>query len=261
MKALKASVFALLLSGMYLTSCQKDHDQQMDTPVAANSTKANNPGSDPAAIKIKEPEKLFERTLKVFDASKTKSTTLRLRASSQKTLDGLNLNDMQFTLVATPSNLLQQSAAPTSSKEKGGTLFSQLGATRDSKKAQDLTIPENAIAMDFPDAKNEPVSIEVSSKAKANLSSTDPAAQALATSYLYLSGTNWRRVQVTNLGYNAIYTAFYYHYWGYKYYSGYAYTLYNNGWSYYYNCNYSVGVNLTFYGAYRYRYTWWSNCY
>ncbi|MEI6950880.1 hypothetical protein V9K67_27115, partial [Paraflavisolibacter sp. H34] len=228
---------------MYLTSCQKDHDQVMDTPVAANSTKANNPGSDPAAIKMKEPEKLFERTLKVFDASKTKSTTLRLRASSQKTLDGLNLDDMQFTLVQTPSNLLQQSAAPTSSKEKGGTLFSQLGATKDSKKAEDLKIPDNAIMMDFPnEATNAPVSIEVSSKAKANLSSADPAAQALATSYLYLSGTNWHRVQVTNLGTNAIYSAFYYHYFGYKYYSGYAYTLYQNGWSYYYNCNYSVGV-------------------
>lgn len=256
MKALKISAFALLVSGMFLTSCQKDRDEVMDTPPAANSSKA----ADPSSLKIKEPEKLFERTLKVFDAGKTKSTTLRLRASSKQTLDRLNLDNMEFTLVNTPASVLQQKGNPGTALKQGATLASKQGATRDAKTPDELKIPDNAIVMDFPfEAKNTPVSIEVSSKpGKAAQLSTD--AQAMATSYLYLSGSNWHRIQVTNLGYNAIYAAFYYHYWGYKYYSGYAYTLYQNGWSYYYNCSYSVGVNLTFYGAYRYRYTWWSTC-
>jgi hypothetical protein len=254
MNALKISVFTLLLSGMYLTSCQKNQDQVADTP--ANSSKA----PDQNSIKIKEPEKLFERSVKVFDAAKTKSATLRLRASSQQTLDRMNLQDMEFTLVNTPANL-QQQASPGTSLKQGAALASKQGATRNVKSAEDLKIPDNAIVMDFPDAAaNAPVSIEVSSKAKADKVTADPGAQSLSYAYLYLYGSNWHRVQVTNLGYNPIYSSFYYHYWGSKYYSGYAYTLRQNGWSYYYNCSYAVGVNLTFYGAYRYRYTWWANC-
>jgi hypothetical protein len=258
MNTLKVSVFAVLLSGMYLASCQKDHDKVTDTPATANSTKA----ADAASLKIKEPEKLFERTFKVFDASKTKSTTLRLRAASQQTLDRLNLQDMEFTLVNTPAHVLQQTTTPGTSPKQGAALSSKQGASRDAKGPGALNIPDNAIVMDFPfETTNGPISIEVSGKApKTQQLTTGPDALSLATSYLYLYGSSWHRVKVTNLTANLIYTTFYYHFGNYGYYSGYAYNLYLNGYSYYYNCNYSVGVHLTFYNAYHYRYDYWINC-
>ncbi|MEI6945861.1 hypothetical protein V9K67_01590 [Paraflavisolibacter sp. H34] len=253
MKALKLSVFALFASTMYLTSCQKNHDKEMDTAPAVNSARAAD-----QTLKIKEPEKLFERSIRISDATNTRTAQLRFRAVNKETLDKLALDDLEIRLVNTPTSLLQQ-PNPGKSSEKGAAMASRMGAQR-TATGNDVKIPENAVLVDLPlESKNTPVSIEVRNKSTKSLTA-DPAAAALATTSLYYYNSSWHRVQVTNFHTNPVYASFYYHFWGWKFYSGYAYTLYRNGWGYYYNCVSSVGTNVTRYGAFWYRVTWWTYC-
>ena len=78
MKNFKILTLGILLVGMQLTSCKKDVDQQFQN----NGNQQLQP--DAQAINT---EKLFDRSITVYNAEKTNSTTIRFRAASKELLD------------------------------------------------------------------------------------------------------------------------------------------------------------------------------
>src|SRR6059058_3215138 len=87
MKNLIILLFGILLVSMHLTSCKKDADQQV---------KLNTPAGNK--------ENLFEKSITIYNADKTNSTTLRFRAASKEALENAALDKIEFTLVKNPES-------------------------------------------------------------------------------------------------------------------------------------------------------------
>lgn len=185
MKNLKVFTFSILLVGMHLTSCKKDADQQLQ------------PGT-PAGNK----EKLFEKSLTIYNADKSNSTTLRFRAASKVQLDKMALENIEFTLVEIPVSATEATgmAASTLPGDEGSSVFSNKDASQSQSTNEKLVLPEDGIQVDLPfEPKTKSISIQVKSKDLNNRA----AALALASNctpvsidYHWIQGYN--KIKVTN---------------------------------------------------------------
>src|SRR4051812_40292748 len=135
MKNLKIFTFGFLLIGLYLTSCKKDVDQQLQ-----QSTPAENK------------ENLFEKSLTVYSADKTSSTILCFRAASKELLDKMSLEDMEFTLDKAPelSSDASDLAAPATTEDAGFSNYSKGGALLPQSLTERMQIPTDAIQVELP---------------------------------------------------------------------------------------------------------------
>jgi hypothetical protein len=252
MKNLKILTFGILLIGMSLTSCKKDADQQFQN--------AGNQQLQPDA-QAQNKEKLFERSITVYNADKTNSTTLRFRAASKELLDKMPLDNTEFTLVKAPESAPEAKGvdAPAISDDKGYSAFSGKDASQIQNTNEKQVLPKDGIMIDLPSLpKTKAFSIEVKSKTLNN-SATAQAASYSYYTFWYKSG--YSKIQVTNLAYNnPIGVYFYYWYYPYWYYSGYHFTLYQNGWATYWYCNRTVGTYVYYNPGWWYRITFYPTC-
>jgi hypothetical protein len=186
MKNLKILMFGILLVGMHLTSCKKDADQQFQN--------AGNQQSQPDA-QAQSKEKLFQKSITIYNADKTKSTILRFSAVKKELLDKMSLNNTEFTLVKNPESATEATGvdAPAISDDEGYSAYSNKDVSQSTNDKQ--VLPEDGIMLDFPSlSKTESIAIDVKSK---DLNSTKDQA---ASSYSYVTYyTGGRKIQVTNL--------------------------------------------------------------
>jgi len=253
MKNLKIPMFGILMACLYLTSCKKDADlqHQQDTP-AENK------------------EKLFEKSLPVFNADKTNSTTLRFRAASQELLDKMQLENTEFTLVETPvlTNEAARPATRSTGGDEGSANYSDkdaspLNASLPNSSNEKQVLPEDAIQIDFPlEPKTKSFSLEVKTKGLNN-GTTRSATEQATTAYYYSKFyfiNGWHRIKVTNLMSSSPIAVYFYNYYFGWYYSGYAFTLYNYGgggqdW----HCSRTVGATVYSYYYHHYYVNYYSS--
>lgn len=177
-------MFGILLVGV-LTSCKKDADRQTQQ------------GTTP-----ENKAKVFEKSLTVYNADKTNSTTLRFRAASKEQLDNMALENMEFTLVKTPESATEATgvAAATIPGDEGSSVFSNKDASPSQSTTEKQVLPDDGIQVDLPfELKTKPISIQVKSKDLNN----GTAARALANDctpvtcdYHWIQGDN--KIKVTN---------------------------------------------------------------
>ncbi|MEO6001073.1 MAG: hypothetical protein ABIN89_29760 [Chitinophagaceae bacterium] len=258
MQVLKFSLLALSLSTLFLASCKKEAKV---APPEGNTTK------------------LFARTLKVYNADGTNSATLRFQSLSEELLSSIALDKFDFTLVKTPA----QSTGDLNnlSTTSQGTLnFSEKNTNREPGNGDVLQPSDKVIYINMvADAKTTSISIEVKSKkiddARGNRDNSIQTLYPAGVQVFFHGATSWHKVQIDNLSYNALNVSFYYNSCDgnvcstngdlkgtFTQYSGYNYTLYNNGWAWYSKCSRAVGTLITIAPNTYYWYRWsaWYNC-
>jgi hypothetical protein len=249
MKNLKILTFAILLIGMSLTSCKKDADQQFQN--------AGNQQNQQDARAINK-EKLFERSITVYNADKTNGTTLRFRAASKDLLDKMPLDNMEFTLVKNPKSPTNATSvdAPTISDNAGYSAFSGKDASQLQSTNDKQILPKDGIQIDLPNlAKTESISLQVKSK------NFNKGPSEAATYYYKFYFRDWaHKIQVNNYYSTSLIVYFDYWYSTKWYYSGYGYTLYNGGWAWYRNCSRIVGAEVYYQYYHNFTVYYWSNC-
>jgi len=246
MKNLKILAFGILLAGMNLTSCKKDVDQQLQNG-------ANQQLQQDAQIQNKG--KLFEKSLTVYNADKTNSTTLRFRADSKEKLDKMQLENLEFTLVKTSESATNATDVTASNiaGDEGYSASSRTGAAQNTNARQGS--PEDAIQVDLPfEPKTESVSIQVKSK---DLNKQQASPSTLSYKFYFISGDH--RIKVTNYSYKPIYVYFYKYNGGWIY-SGYSYELFQNTYAYYSNCNRTVGAEVDYPYTHNYVVNFYKSC-
>lgn len=258
MKALKFSMYALFLTGVFLTSCKKE------TKVAKPDESTN---------------KLYARTLKIYDADHINSATLRFQSSSNDLLAAMPLEDVDFTLVVTPEPSANNAADLTASSSFGTVSLSERNTNQTPSSVDELQKSDKVIFVDLVSAPtSKSLSIEVKSKAPANDSRTSRTS-SVNTFYppgvkmFFYGAAHWRKVHIDNLSSSKINVSFYYNSCEgnicqtngdlkgtFTKYSGYSYNLYLNGWAWYSNCSKGVGALVAADPGYWFRWTAWSNC-
>jgi len=244
MKNLKILTFGILLAGIYLTSCKKEADRQPQQGTPPENT-----------------AKLFEKSLTIYNADKTNSTTLRFRSASKTQLDKMALENMDFTLVETPEALTEAPGltAPTIAGEKGISSYSGKNATLSQSMSEKQVLPADAIQVDLPlESKTKPFSIEVKSR---NLNNGTLRPEQAATTYYwnFYYKSLWHKIQVTNLNPNPIHVYFYNYTFQWNY-TGINYWLYQNGWAWYCNTFWTAGAGVSHPDYYYYRINYWLFC-
>ena len=271
MKNLKFLSFGILMVSLSLTSCKKEADVQLD------------PAAPP-----QNNQKVFERSLRVYNADKTTSTTLRFSAASKELLN--DIDNTEFTLVETPEvdNEAGRPATKTTTGDDGSANYSDKDAsmvdaslpnvsqpnasqpiaglpnTSQLNRADEKPVlPEGGIQIDLPsDMTTKSFSIEIKTKGLNN-STTSASTQQAGTSYYasrfyYISG--WHRIKVTNLMYNSPIRAYFYNYrYGWNY-SGYTFLLGYGGWARYQHCTRTVGARVYYYYYRNFRVNYYSYC-
>jgi hypothetical protein len=161
MKNLKILLFGILLVSMHMTSCKKDADQQFQN--------AGNQPSQQDAL-AQNNKKFFEKSITIYNADKTKSTTLRFRAASKKALENVALDKIEFTLVKSPEPKDLVTSTIPGDDDEGYSASSGKNAPQSTNEEQALPgDPGDAIQVDLPLAsKTEPIFIKVNSKAALN---------------------------------------------------------------------------------------------
>jgi len=252
MKNLKIFSFGILLIGMCMTSCKKDADQQFQN--------AGNQQRQPDDL-AQNKEKLFEKSITIYNADKTNSTTLRFRAASKDQLDKIPLDNLEFTLAKTPESAPEAKGvdAPAISDNAGYSDYSNTAASQIQNANEKLASPQKGIQIDLPSwSKTKPFSIEVKSKTLNNTAKDQAAASYSYYSFFYISG--YHKIQVTNLAYNSPLSVYFYNYYYGWHYSGYAWTLYYNGWARYWYCSRTVGAGVYYNPGYWYRINYYPSC-
>ncbi|MEI6946532.1 hypothetical protein V9K67_04970 [Paraflavisolibacter sp. H34] len=263
MKAIPTSLLACLLLCLAVVSCKKNPDATSPSSPAGN-----------------DQQELFARTLRVFDAGKSTTATLRFRSANKELLASMALDKFDFVLVnegATP--MVAPAPVNEQTTAMGGLALSAKGVNAVKNNRDELQASDSVVYVDLQSAVQTPsLSVEVRSKALRNPAAPIPVEETLypnGTRLFFHGGTNWHRVQINNLSYYPLFVSFYYNSCDgqicstngdlkgtFTRYSGYGYTLYYNGWAYYYNCNRAVGALITISpnNGYWYRWTWWSAC-
>lgn len=208
-----------------------------------------------------EKDKVFKRTITLTDESGENQAHITFKAHSEQLLDGLN--PAEFKLVP-----IYETSEDNSVKTDEPSLADSTATIETEVKAEDILAIEvetvrqaaNTVALAL-DWKRE----------KKDVERRDLYPPGLHIAF-YTTGAA-RRYQINNYTYNPLKVSFYYDSCNNGYctsagilgsiskYSGYSYTLYNDGWAWYYNCDRQVGVLVD--GGfiyYNYRWTWWSNC-
>jgi predicted DNA binding CopG/RHH family protein len=244
MKNLKILTFGILLVGM--ASCKKDVDQQLQNG-------ANQQLQQDALAQNKG--KLFEKSITIYNADKTNSTTLRFRAASKEQLDKMPLANLEFTLVKTPESSTNATDVTASNiaGDEGYSASSRKDAAQNTNARQGA--PEDAIQVDLPfESKTESVSIQVKSK---DLNKQQASPSTLSYKFYYISG--YHRIKVTNYSYKPIYVYFYKYNGGWIY-SGYSYELFQNTYAYYSNCTRTVGAEVDYPYTHNYVVNFYRSC-
>ena len=264
MKKLTSLSFGILMVSLSLTSCKKEADLQPE--------QTSPPQND---------QQVFERSLTVYNADKTNSTTLRFSAASKELLN--DIDNTEFTLVETPeaddeagipatkittdddgssdyskgdvSKL--DAALPNVSQPNASQPIAGLpnGSQLNSRANEKPVLPEGGIQIDLPvEMKTKSFSLQVKSK-DLNKSTTSSATQQVAPSssyyasrFYYISG--YHRIKVTNyMAYSPVAVYFYNYRYGWNY-SGYAFKLGYYQWARYQRCTRTVGARV-YYNYYR----------
>ncbi|HYO06645.1 MAG TPA: hypothetical protein VER14_06655 [Phototrophicaceae bacterium] len=259
MKNLKFLSFGILMVSLSLTSCKKEADLQAEQAAPSQNN-----------------QQVFERSLTVYNADKTTSTTLRFSAASKELLN--DIDNTEFTLVETPEadDEAGRPATKTTTGDDGSADYSDEGVSRLDASLPNLpnasqpiaglpnasqlnranekpVLPEGGIQIDLPsDMKTKPFSLQVKSK-DLNNSTTSSATQQAATSYYasrfyYISG--YHRIKVTNyMAYSPVAVYFYNYRYGWNY-SGYAFKVGYYQYARYQHCTRTVGARV-YYNYYR----------
>ena len=258
MKNLKLLSFGILMVSLSLTSCKKDADLQ---PSQAAPPQNN--------------QKVFEKSLTVYNADKTNSTILRFSAASQELLN--DIDKSEFTLVETPdaADEAGRPATKATTGDDGSADYSDKdasmidaglpnasapnaglpNASQLNKANEKPVLPEDGIQIDLPlEMKTKSFSLQVKSK-DLNNSTTSSATQQVAPSssyyasrFYYISG--YHRIKVTNyMAYSPVAVYFYNYRYGWNY-SGYAFKLGYNTYARYQHCSRTVGARV-YYNYYR----------
>jgi len=243
MKNSKIIIFSILLVGIYLTSCKKDADQQLQQGTPAGNK-----------------EKLFEKSLIIYNADKTNSTTLRFRAASKELLDKMPLENTEFTLVETPDSATEATgvAAATIPSDEGSSGYSNKDASMLQSTNEKQVFPEDAIQVDLPFApKTKPISIQVKSKSL-NSEQAVAAPCNLGRLIIYHPG-RFHHIKVTNLNICPILVYFYHKdLLGNWIFSGFSYNLSKSWSAWYFNPTWVVGANVySCTTSYNYNVIWW----
>jgi hypothetical protein len=250
MKNSKILLFGILLVGMHLTSCKKDADQ----PPIQNGTNQQIQPDNQAQNKVN----LFEKSITVYSADKTNSTTLRFRAASKDLLDKMPLDNIEFTLVKNPESPKNAAGvdAPAISDNAGYSGYSGNDASLLQGTNEKQVLPKDGIEIDLPNlTQTESVSLQVKSK------NFNKGPSTAATYYYNFYYRSWgHKIQVNNYYSTPLSVYFDYWYYPYWYYSGYHYTLYNGGWAWYRNCSNIVGAEVYHQSSYSYVVYYWSSC-
>ena len=241
MKNLKFLSFGILIVSMSLTSCKKDADLNLKAAPTQNA------------------QKVFERSLTVYNADKTNSTILRFSAASQELLN--DIDKSEFTLVETPdaADEAGRAATKTTTGDEGSADYSDKdasmidaglpNASQLNKANEKPVLPEDGIQIDLPlEMKTKSFSLQVKSK-DLNNSTTSSATQQVAPSssyyasrFYYISG--YHRIKVTNyMAYSPVAVYFYNYRYGWNY-SGYAFKLGYNTYARYQHCSRTVGARV-----------------
>jgi hypothetical protein len=255
MKNLKWVLPGILLVCMHLTSCKKDADQQHQQNAPAENK-----------------EKLFEKSLTIYNADKTKSTTLRLSAASKELLDK-SLERTEFTLVKTPVSA-EATGLDTSTTRSDGMGYVASSSAQNAPQSTngEQALPgdaRDAIQVDFPSAskKAEPITIKVKSKDLNNSTMRSATEQAQSStwwdSYFSFRSTGINDVVIRYYGDTYI-DVYWYWYWFYDWhYSGYSNRLYFNksaeGWGK--NCKIPTGFDVYFRSGDYYWISWYPSKY
>ena len=250
---LRLSLWALFFTGLFLCSCKKE------AKVAPRNETITN---------------LYARTLKVYDADGANSATLRFQSLSNELLESIALDMFDFTLVKTPTpasdNLDNLSTSSLDTLN-----FSEKNTNRETSSVDELKQSDSVIYVDLvSDANTQSISIEVKNKSN-NIANSTRTLYPSGVQVFFHGSTDWHRIQIDNLSFNALNVSFYYNSCEgnlcstngdlkgtFTQYSGYYYTLYNNGWAWYSKCSRAVGALITVAPNtyYRYRWTAWRNC-
>jgi hypothetical protein len=205
--------------------------------------------------------KVFKRTITLKDESGENEAQLTFKAHSQKLLDGIKPDELKLVAIyENPESTNIDSSEP-SLADPTATGESEIKA-------------ENILAIEVETIRQDAKAVALAldwKREKNGVESRDLYPPGLHIAF-YTTGAA-RRYQVNNYTYNPLKVSFYYENCGDGYctsagilgviskYSGHSYTLYNDGWAYYYNCGKQVGVLVDGgYIYYNYRWTWWSNC-
>src|SRR5690349_12596804 len=132
MKNLKILTFGALLIGIFITSCKKDVDQQ---PQQFASTENQ--------------DNAVEKSVKIYNADKTNSTTLRFRAASKEILD--KMPNVEFTLATNPEvdTKATGKVAPTLATDEGLSGYIDNGAAL-LPQGINKAFPKDAIQVELP---------------------------------------------------------------------------------------------------------------
>jgi hypothetical protein len=265
MKTLKFFIFQIVTLGIILSSCKNDSE------VIPENNSAN---------------VMHERTLTIQDADRKESVALRFRSSSKELLDDMPIESFDFTLVKVSSPAANNSVGQVSSSgshEENYSLGSahqkrdgDVGIQRPTKLSDSEPVkrPQNIVWVDLvSNKKNQSFSVEVKNKTSNNgrITSLLP----VGTEVFFHGSGSWHRIHIDNLSSYPLHVGFYYNSCVgnicetsggvngvFTKYSGYSYTLYQNGWAWYSNCNKGVGAMITIApnNSWHYRWTWWTNC-
>ena len=226
MKNLKILLFGTLLVGMHLTSCKKEVNQQLQQGTPSEN-KAN----------------VFEKSLTVYSADKTNSTTLRFRAASKEQLD--KMRNVEFTLVTQPELPAEaELTAPAIKGEEGFSSYAKGATLLPTSITTKPALPPNAIQVDLPQMP------KVADMAL-NVASVDEAVGGPADITVFYYRSNYHRIRVTNFHPRSIIVDFYNYFNGWHY-SGFSYQLFQNTYAWYQHCTRTVGADVTHGNRYNY---------
>jgi hypothetical protein len=253
MKNLKILTFGILLIGMSLTSCKKDADQQFQN--------AGNQQLQPDA-QAQNKEKLFERSITIYNADKTTSTTLRFRAASKEQLDKMALENIEFTLVKTPESAKEATgvAASTLPGDEGYAAYSGKDASQLQSTNEKQVLPADGIQIDLPSLpKTESISIEVKSKDLNKEQAAAASCALVANTFHYIKG--YHKIKVTNQGDCQIVVSFYHkNLLGAWVSVASGIVLNQNGWTQYSNCTWTVAATVSHATAISYVVSYFKSC-
>jgi len=209
---------------MYLTSCKKDVDQQFQ-----QSTPSENNA------------KVFEKSLTVYSADKTNSTTLRFRAASKEQLD--KMRNVEFTLVTQPELPAEtELTAPAIKGEEGISSYAKGATLLPTSITTKPALPENAVQIEAPYLP------KISSMAL-NVVSKDESVVNDLSAFFYVSG--YHRIKVTNNHFRSIGVDFYNYFNGWHY-SGFSFELFQNQFAWYQHCTRTVGAQVFYVRAHNF---------
>lgn len=225
-------------------------------------------------IESTQAPEVYEESIPVFSPNGKKAATLKFTSTSLEDLEGIA--DFEFVAVGVDS----YQDVPSEGDENIGFSATHQNVEPSSSDKTPTNSFTSGISVDLiPEKAVEAITIEVKSKFQKNTSSYQSARLIPAgTKEFFFGEKHWRRIQIENLSTYPLDVSFWYYinpcsggyctiipgdprgpFTGY---TGFNYTLYRNGWAYYYNCGKGVGALVTIKNnnPWHFRWTWWSNC-